>query len=198
MNVRRLSPQEQAEYQSHAVTVDAQRNMGLRVQRGERKFVPPAKVQQIQLPLMAPTAGTDLSQAISTVSGTSHDASTAKDRAVGYVIRFGAMAAVILVLAFTVALVFVWTASHVGAQPGWFDRVIVFFAALAGGLLFTGWKMNVLDYLYSGMGVERKRLDTLQEMHRTQLEHDLETRRMALAATLQLMDRRGDYGDDID
>jgi len=196
MNVRRLTQAEQADMQAHAISVDEQRSLGLRVQRGEKKFIAPAAPDRtVQLPMMAPTTGTDLSTAISAVSGTSHDASTAKERAVGYVIRFGAMAGVILILALTATLFFVWVFAHTDVHAGWFDRVLIFFTFLGGGLLLTGWRMNIIDYLFSGAGVERRRLDVLAEMHQAQLDHELTARREALAASLRLLERRdrGDY-----
>lgn len=189
MNVRRLSPQEQEQMQrAHVVDVPQQRDMGLRVRRSEAKFIAPAKPQKmIQLPATMPTAGTDLSGAISAVSGTAHDVSSAKDRALGFAVRFGVFAAVMLVLAFLGAGLFVWASGHLGFHPNWFERTLAFLTVLAAGLMVGAWKLNLVDYRHSAGGIEHHRLDTLESMHERQIAADLEARRMALGASLKML-----------
>lgn len=140
-------------------------------------------------------AYTDVSGALTPIQGDTREVTSATDRAHGYVLRMGAIGVVGLIVAGAGTLAFVLVAVRLGASPPALVRLFVFLLVLGGLLIWAAVTMNATDYEHSRPGVELYRLDVAERMHERALAAELEIRRAALAASLQMMER-GNY--DID
>ena len=140
-------------------------------------------------------AYTDVSGALTPIQGDTREVTSATDRAHGYLLRMGAIAVVGMIVAGAGTLAFVLVMLRIGAQPTALERFLVFLLILGGLLIWAALRMNATDYEHSRPGVELYRLDVAERMHERSLAAELEIRRAALAASLQMIER-GSY--DID
>lgn len=84
----------------------------------------------------------------------------------------------------------VWLVLSVGvswaaSMGGWF--VLILFAALTS---VTYAYLDRQEYQFSRNGLERHKVDTLADLKRDEMTHQQELRRMALAATLKMLEVR--------
>ena len=118
--------------------------------------------------------------ALTTLEG-AREVTSGMDRSKALVVRLMPYSAVWLVLSVGVS----WWAS----MGGWF--VLVAFAALTS---VTYAYLDRQEYQFSRNGLERHKVDTLAGLKRDEMAHQQELRRMALEATLKMMEARN--GDD--
>lgn len=119
-------------------------------------------------------------EALTTLEG-ARESTSGMDRSKALVVRLIPYSAVWLVLSVGVS----WWAS----MGGWF--VLVAFAALTS---VTYAYLDRTEYQFSRNGLERHKVDTLASLKRDEMSHQQELRRMALEATLKMMEARN--GDD--
>lgn len=119
-------------------------------------------------------------EALTTLEG-AKETTNGMDRSKALVVRLMPYSAVWLVLSVGVS----WAAS----MGGWF--VLIFFAALTS---VTYAYLDRQEYQFSRNGLERHKVDTLADLKRDEMAHQQELRRMALEATLKMLETRN--GDD--
>ena len=111
--------------------------------------------------------------ALTTLEG-AREVTSGWDRSLALILRLTPYSLVWLVLAVGVS----WAAS----MGGWF--VLIFFAALTS---VTYAYLDRQEYQFSRNGLERHKVDTLADLKRDEMSHQQELRRMALAATLEML-----------
>ena len=114
--------------------------------------------------------------ALTTLEG-ARESTSGMDRSKALVVRLMPYSAVWLVLSVGVS----WAAS----MGGWF--VLIFFAALTS---VTYAYLDRTEYQFSRNGLERHKVDTLAGLKRDEMAHQQELRRMALEATLKMLEVR--------
>lgn len=114
--------------------------------------------------------------ALTTLEG-AKESTSGMDRSKALVVRLMPYSAVWLVLSVGVS----WAAS----MGGWF--VLIFFAALTS---VTYAYLDRTEYQFSRNGLERHKVDTLADLKRDEMSHQQELRRMALEATLKMLEVR--------
>lgn len=112
--------------------------------------------------------------ALTTLEG-AKEATSGMDRSKALVVRLLPYSAVWLVLSVGVS----WAAS----MGGWF--VLIFFAGLTS---VTYAYLDRQEYQFSRNGLERHKVDTLADLKRDEMAHQQELRRMALEATLKMLE----------
>ena len=115
-------------------------------------------------------------EALTTLEG-ARESTSGMDRSKALVVRLMPYSAVWLVLSVGVS----WAAS----MGGWF--VLIFFAALTS---CTYAYLDRTEYQFSRNGLERHKVDTLAGLKRDEMAHQQELRRMALEATLKMLETR--------
>jgi len=114
--------------------------------------------------------------ALTTLEG-SKETTSGRDRAIALIIRLMPFSVVWLVLAVGVS----WAA----ALGGWFT--LICFAALTA---CTYGVMDKREYEYSRNGLERYKITTIAGLKMAEMEHQQELKRMALEATLTMLEAR--------
>lgn len=114
--------------------------------------------------------------ALTTLEG-ARESTSGMDRSKALVVRLMPYSAVWLVLSVGVS----WAAS----MGGWF--VLIFFAALTS---VTYAYLDRTEYQFSRNGLERHKVDTLADLKMAEMSHQQELRRMALEATLKMLETR--------
>lgn len=114
--------------------------------------------------------------ALTTLEG-ARETTSGMDRSKALVVRLMPYSAVWLVLSVGVS----WAAS----MGGWF--VLIFFAALTS---VTYAYLDRQEYQFSRNGLERHKVDTLADLKMAEMSHQQELRRMALEATLKMLETR--------
>lgn len=115
-------------------------------------------------------------EALTTLEG-AREVTSGMDRSKALVVRLMPYSAVWLVLSVGVS----WAAS----MGGWF--VLICFAALTS---CTYAYLDRTEYQFSRNGLERHKVDTLAGLKRDEMSHQQELRRMALEATLKMLETR--------
>ena len=113
---------------------------------------------------------------LTTLEG-AREVTSGRDRAIALVIRLAPFSIVWLVLAVGVS----WAAS----MGGWFT--LICFAALTA---CTYAYMDRTEYQFSRNGLERHKVDTIAGLKMAEMEHQQELKRMALEATLKMLEAR--------
>lgn len=113
---------------------------------------------------------------LQTLEGSS-EKTTSMDRSTALVVRLAPFSVVWLCLAIGVS----WAAS----MGGWFT--LVFFSALTA---VTYAYLDRQEYQFSRNGLERHKVNTLAGLKRDEMTHQQELRRMALEATLKMLEAR--------
>lgn len=114
--------------------------------------------------------------ALTTLEG-ARESTSGMDRSKALVVRLMPYSAVWLALSIGVS----WAAS----MGGWF--VLIFFAALTS---VTYAYLDRTEYQFSRNGLERHKVNTLAGLKRDEMAHQQELRRMALEATLKMLEVR--------
>lgn len=115
-------------------------------------------------------------EALTTLEG-ARETTSGMDRSKALVVRLMPYSAVWLVLSVGVS----WWAS----MGGWF--VLVAFAVLTS---LTYAYLDRTEYQFSRNGLERHKVNTLASLKRDEMAHQQELRRMALEATLKMLETR--------
>lgn len=116
--------------------------------------------------------------ALQTLEG-AKESTSGMDRSMALVVRLIPFSVVWLILAIGVG----WAA----ALGGWFT--LCFFSGLTA---VTYAYLDRQEYKYSRNGLEIHKVDTLADLKRDEMSHQQELRRMALEATLKMMEVRSD------
>lgn len=114
--------------------------------------------------------------ALQTLEGSS-EKTTSMDRSTALVVRLAPFSVVWLILAIGVS----WAAS----MGGWF--VLCMFAGLTA---VTYAYLDRQEYQFSRNGLERHKVNTLAGLKRDEMTHQQELRRMALEATLKMLEAK--------
>lgn len=113
-------------------------------------------------------------EALTTLEG-ARETTSGMDRSKALVVRLMPYSAVWLVLSVGVS----WAAS----MGGWF--ILILFAGLTS---VTYAYLDRQEYQFSRNGLERHKVDTLADLKRAEMAHQQELRRMALEATLKMLE----------
>lgn len=99
------------------------------------------------------------------------------DRSIALVIRLAPFSAVWLILAIGIS----WAAS----MGGWFTLML-----FSGLTAVTYAYLDRQEYQFSRNGLERHKVNTLADLKRDQMSHEQELKRMALEATIRMLEAR--------
>ena len=156
----------------------------------------PAHLQSPQPSQAADMANAAVAGAMTPTQSASRDSISAEDRARGLNVRLlwpmslTALLALVATLAWSLALTQLGTPKLL---PFMLDRIGIFLLVLGGMGYYVWLRSNDQEYKHSHAGIRHKQLDIANEMHERTIDAELKRQRMALDATLGLIEDE-DYG----
>ena len=156
---------------------------------GRAQYLPATTRQARQLPALgevlppAPAEPANLLHAWQQPIDGIHERTSAIDRAKAVVVRSAPLLGLVGLLAGAGAMI-AWGVA--GQTPGVLTFLVIM--AIGGGLLYR-WESHT-EYQHSRAGVERLRITESANIELAKMEHEAELRKMALAAYIEMLERR--------